>query len=167
MSSAQWISAGLSSSTQTETTTTPGLCLATSPALASTRWCGNRSHRRTGPIRPQELKATLACQSKWSTPPLGLVSIWGTPCGTPETPQDRWEEIHWLTTWDILQHNVWHLSHFNHCNSSISGAHSVARPQEHWLEGLYRLQMAPDPQTQEWAYSVSSKEANPKNAWFI
>lgn len=44
------------------------------------------------------------------------------------------------------------FSDFNHCNSSFSGAHSVARPQEHWLEGLHCLQMASDPQTQEWTY---------------
>lgn len=152
MSSAQWTSVERSSSTRTEMTTTLGLCLATSPAHASTQWCGNRSHRRTGPTHPQELKATLACQSKWSTPPPGLVSIWGTPCGTLETPQDRWEWIHWLRVRDIIQHNVWRFSDFNHCNLSFSGAHSVARPQEHWLERLHCLQMASDPQTQEWTY---------------
>lgn len=89
-SSAQWISVGPSSSTRTETMTMLASCLVTSQARASTRWCGNRSHRRTGLPRPRELKVTLACQSKLSIPPLVLVSTWEMPCGTRETPQDRW-----------------------------------------------------------------------------
>lgn len=89
-SSAQWISVEHSSLTQTEMMTMLGLCLATSPVHASTQWCGNRSHRPTGPTHPPEPKATRACQSKWSTPPLDLGSIWGMPCGILETLQDRW-----------------------------------------------------------------------------
>lgn len=45
------------------------------------------------------------------------------------------------------------FSQSSHQNKFISsGAYSVARPQEHRLEGLHSLQMAPDPQTQNWTY---------------
>lgn len=45
------------------------------------------------------------------------------------------------------------LTIISHQNKFISsGAYSVARPQEHWLEGLHSLQMASDPQTQNWTY---------------
>lgn len=97
MSSAQWISAGPSSSTRKETMIMLALCLVTSQAHASTQWCGNRSHRHTGLPHPQELKVTLACQSKLSIPPLVPVSTWGMPCGTQETPQDRW--VHFSATY--------------------------------------------------------------------
>lgn len=107
MSSAQWISAEPSSSTRTETMTTLGSCSATSQAHASTLWCGNRSPRPTGPPHPRELKVTLACQSKWSTPPLAPVSTWGMPCGTQETPQDRWDYLlapYWRYTTSFDNH---------------------------------------------------------------
>jgi hypothetical protein len=38
----------------------------------------------------------------------------------------------------------------------LLGAYSVARPQEHRLERLHCLQMAPDPQAQVWTHQVSS-----------
>lgn len=150
MSSVQWISGEHSTSTQTEMMITLALCLATNPAHASTQSCGNRSHRPTGPTPPQELRATLACQSKWSTPPPALVSIWGMLCGIPETPQDRWAAINWLYVGQFNLRPCWtvYLIH----SSLFPGPHSVARPQEHWLEGLHCLQMAPDPQTQDWTY---------------
>lgn len=37
----------------------------------------------------------------------------------------------------------------------FAGAYPLARPQEHWLEGLHCLQMAPDPQTQNRTHQVS------------
>lgn len=43
-------------------------------------------------------------------------------------------------------------SHFKCCQSTRSGAHSVARPQEHWVEGLHGLQMASHSQTQDGTY---------------
>lgn len=98
MSSALWISVGPSLSTRTEMTTTLDLCLAISPAPASTQSCGNRSHRPTGRTHLQELKAILACQLKWSTLPRALVNTWGMLCGTLETPQDRWEQVQ--LTWN-------------------------------------------------------------------
>lgn len=115
MSSAQWTSVERSSSTRTEMMTTLVSCLATNPARASTQWCGNRSPRRTGPTHPQELRATPACQSKWSTRPQGPVSTWGTPCGTPETPQARWAQLNWLRVWGVIEENVWDFSHCNFC----------------------------------------------------
>lgn len=147
MSSAPWISAGPSSSTRTETMTTLDSCLVTSQAHVSTRWCGNRSHRRTGLPHPRELKVTLASQSKLSIPPPVLASTWGMPCGTRETPQDR--RVHFLAPyWEIRQ--FYSLISPKEIHLISSGADSVARPQEHWLEGLHSLQMASDPQTQNW-----------------
>lgn len=75
MSSVQSISAERSSSTRTEMMTTLGSCSATSPAHASTQSCGNRSRRLTGQPHLQKPRATLACQSKWSTQPLVPVNI--------------------------------------------------------------------------------------------
>lgn len=37
------------------------------------------------------------------------------------------------------------------------GAHSVAWPQEHWLEGLHSLQVASYPQTKDWFHKVRIK----------
>lgn len=41
--------------------------------------------------------------------------------------------------------NVWRVD---------AGADLVARPEEHWLEGLHSLQVASHPQTQNWLYKV-------------
>lgn len=117
MSSVQWISVERSSSTRTETTITLGLCSATSPAHASTQWCGNKSRRPTGPKHPQELKVTLGCQLKWSTPQPDQVNIWEMPCGTPETPQDRWESfLFCVVAWNIIaQLNITTAIHLIRC----------------------------------------------------
>lgn len=43
----------------------------------------------------------------------------------------------------------------------FSGTHFVARPEEYWMEGLHRLQMAPDTQTKNWTHKVLLQNRSP------
>ena len=42
----------------------------------------------------------------------------------------------------------------------FSGAHVMARPQKHWLEGLHCLQVASDPQTEDRLHKVRGPSAS-------
>lgn len=51
-------------------------------------------------------------------------------------------------------------------NCFTPGTHSVARPQEHRLEGLYCLQVASHPQTEDWFYKVRNKVEKNRKIFF-
>lgn len=48
-----------------------------------------------------------------------------------------------------------------------TGAYSVAWSQKHWLEGLYSLQVASHPQTEDWFYKVRNKVDQRRKSYYF
>lgn len=153
MSSTPWTSAERCTSTRTETTTTRASCSATSQAVVFTWWCGSRSRRRTGRTSPRRPSAFPASRSKLSTRPPAAENTSGMLYGTQATPPGRWAAPEAYQQLSVC---------FKSCKKSVThqrfdlGAHSVAWPQKHRMEGLHSLQVASHPQTQDRFYKVNA-----------